>query len=943
MNNAAFVYLLIHFVSFVCATSTSLPYTPSYIFASPQHNNSLVYLLLSDSLTENKTVFLSLDVSGHFNATNTQYSVLLEKTPFSTTGHGEAAIVPVMDGQGVIKVYAGDCQTTPSEGSVWQFVSDNNSSIGNGTWDELSVALAQNGSLNDNLESSKYMAAGFAYASTDTNFSSIYTFGGMCPFSTGSDYEDSMIYSQSMVLVEPIGSSANITYEAQLTAERAPPSPQAGFTITPLLGTSVATSAGGVLQQQNFLLIGGHDHDDFIDMFQLALFSLPQGSWSFVDVGWNPDSGTPGNAAQKNAVVQPRSGHTAVLSPDGTKVVIFGGWIGDTGTAAEPQLAILDVGKGYGGSGQWAWNVPPLNGSGLPGVAGIFGHGATMLPGGVMMIAGGYTIPPPTSSKRPTSQPQLNSQVFLYNITSNTWTTSYANPSQQTSKVSKDSPGQLSSASKAGLGVGIGVGVPAVAAIAVFAWFNIWKRRAHRTRDSVIRDLALGAERSHFWDDPNMSSSFCIRGQSAWNPARDSLYPWAGNQGNEGDLSWRDHGEATAENTGLLRPTADSRQTVNVKPHRQYSGSRTREVPDGIHTIDERDEDETNVRESLITEPQQTGQQNGGLHDTSGLLLEPQAVADLENPRDHSGAGSQNGDGSHFPVKSDRTTSDLSESSTTSFSERSTFSAHNFRVEDFKRHPDFSRGMLSTKEQLTPPSTSGSNTSNGMSSAEKYRSADIFSTARTTFLLRQAERESLLGTAHDSPTSPESPSKNKPDATKQKAYGLIGSVRRAINDSLRKTPSWRSPSAAPVMSSIDRSPTVFISSSSYGSTLPRRAVSASAELYRRKQGAKDWDATNNNESKNTNRRQHNILASHTLIPRSIPGESILDGLYSLASDDDGEDWDVEAAAEGRRVQVTFTVPKEKLRVVNATARDMDDFSEKSPSRRTSAGAQSISR
>jgi len=34
-------------------------------------------------------------------------------------------------------------------------------------------------------------------------------------------------------------------------------------------------------------------------------------------------------------------------------------------------------------------------------------------------------------------------------------------------------------------------------------------------------------------------------------------------------------------------------------------------------------------------------------------------------------------------------------------------------------------------------------------------------------------------------------------------------------------------------------------------------------------------------------------------------------------DDDDEDWDVEAAVERRVVQVMFTVPKTRLRVVNA--------------------------
>jgi hypothetical protein len=66
--------------------------------------------------------------------------------------------------------------------------------------------------------------------------------------------------------------------------------------------------------------------------------------------------------------------------------------------------------------------------------------------------------------------------------------------------------------------------------------------------------------------------------------------------------------------------------------------------------------------------------------------------------------------------------------------------------------------------------------------------------------------------------------------------------------------------------------------------------------------------------------------------RSTRDDFCLDG--HMGPDSDGE-WDVEGAAEGRRVQVTFTVPKEKLRVVNASAGDMDDLSVNSVSRNNS--------
>jgi hypothetical protein len=51
----------------------------------------------------------------------------------------------------------------------------------------------------------------------------------------------------------------------------------------------------------------------------------------------------------------------------------------------------------------------------------------------------------------------------------------------------------------------------------------------------------------------------------------------------------------------------------------------------------------------------------------------------------------------------------------------------------------------------------------------------------------------------------------------------------------------------------------------------------------------------------------------------------LSGMTGATSDDEDEDWDVEAAVERRVVQVMFTVPRARLRVVNAEV-ERDDSS-----------------
>ena len=75
----------------------------------------------------------------------------------------------------------------------------------------------------------------------------------------------------------------------------------------------------------------------------------------------------------------------------------------------------------------------------------------------------------------------------------------------------------------------------------------------------------------------------------------------------------------------------------------------------------------------------------------------------------------------------------------------------------------------------------------------------------------------------------------------------------------------------------------FFPSDDGGAHVPQRAASTGAMFSQRRQGARDWDP-------------------------DVGGSRLTD-----------EDWDVEGAIERRLVQVMFTVPKEKLRVVNGAA------------------------
>jgi hypothetical protein len=77
-------------------------------------------------------------------------------------------------------------------------------------------------------------------------------------------------------------------------------------------------------------------------------------------------------------------------------------------------------------------------------------------------------------------------------------------------------------------------------------------------------------------------------------------------------------------------------------------------------------------------------------------------------------------------------------------------------------------------------------------------------------------------------------------------------------------------------------------------------------LWRRKQGRGDWEDSSGVQRSFTTVGQTEAAASRTA---------------------EEEDWDIEKAVGSRNVQVMFTVPKERLRVVNQDVEESDDDNE----------------
>ncbi len=350
---------------------TDLPYNPTRLLPAPNHAGELVYVFQQTSPSPSSFRLLSLNTTRPLQASSLPYKTISTSLPFLGTDDG-VAFTPVIDEWGSISVYAGSCVDGAKGGELWRFTPDNRTLNGDGSWAKETLSFSDFDRFG-NMTGANYLASGFSFSSTvggGQNSSDTYIFGGMCPTAPASsdDWTSSAEYSNSMLTLTTATPSSNSTepteYKLGMTVERGPPIAEAGFSMTGLDPSFTNSSSGHETRQQNFVLLGGHTHQAFINTSQVTIFSLPEESWTFLSVNSPPSNASTGPSPQGTTRIDPRSGHTAVLSPDGKKLVVFGGWVGDVTTPAEPQLVVLEVGEGYGGSGEWTWSMPEASGDG---------------------------------------------------------------------------------------------------------------------------------------------------------------------------------------------------------------------------------------------------------------------------------------------------------------------------------------------------------------------------------------------------------------------------------------------------------------------------------------------------------------------------------------------------------------------------------------------------
>ncbi|KAF1940623.1 hypothetical protein EJ02DRAFT_455922 [Clathrospora elynae] len=1021
-------------VLLISATAAQIPYNPTRIL----QNDKVLYVFRPSSQSSTQFQLGSLDLSSSVQASTLPFTTLQPTLPF-LHDNAPRAFTPLLDADGNLIVYTGDCTLGANGGEVWRFTpGPSQDNLAQDSWTKQDVSVVD----------SPYVATmGANYLSSGVAFSSIvgggaantgtYFFGGMCPYQNGTTngWQSAATYSNLMVTLQPSGTgSAPINYTMDLSSSRGPPVPEAGFTMTGISPTFANRSDGTQTQQQNFVLLGGHTSAAFINMSQIALFSLPEQSWTFIGVQ-HPDT-----ARAHVSTLDPRSGHSAVLTPDGQQIIVFGGWVGDINTPAEPQLAVLNVAGGYGGNGDWQWTVPSTTGLGLPANTGLYGHGGAMLPGGVLMVTGGYSIPPP-SMRRKRDMPAVNTKAYFLNVTSNTWTTDYTPPP----KIPTPEPvksGPLSTAGqKVGLGVGIGIGLVGICGL--FGFYMWYTRRLKKQRDVHEKQLQDLSYTAHPYNNEDYSPGFDVRrGRSdAFEHVAGqdgSYYFTPGTQGGQG---WKASNGGDVERTGLLveipSPTRGLRRSLSGKPG--YAMVRSR-GPGNIHPIDELeeepDEEQAHDKTPLTKTPEMSEMRSergasilenlpvlDPFTDLRGRNVEPRTdfhtaptspMHHISEPTESSHvewpqrinialgrlSSSPTGRLSHEKSPSERTSSNLSENSTLSWSSSSggvlrsasmraaamlnnAAHANPFRSPNASPiHDKARRNSENADHSPVDPQAQSLTSIHSNGNAD----LDSFRTVQSSFAHLQAEGQALLGgnperqipstASSNSNTNRDTERSNSRAATATPATSFapdvatvtrpaagerrrtwLGSVRKVLarsassaerSKSLATTMSYHEPYRDNPISLIDTSVADGRKSFPAAASPPRRAAS-DASFWRNRRGKQDWledeqDSTwRRTAGDNWGAPEDIAMAERERQRREwrergnplvnigsddqLPAPSISIGPDYLGIPPTIEDrpstpaseadWDIEAAVERRVVQVMFTVPRAKLRVVNA--------------------------
>ncbi|EFQ31001.1 hypothetical protein CGRA01v4_08562 [Colletotrichum graminicola] len=889
----------------LASSQQTFPYVPTTVLLSSSlpgspvndsgGNDGLAYIFHPRaSSVELLAVNISATVSGAASLQTISTSL-----PFLDGASDTTAFLPTMADDGSVVVQAGDCASSHGY-DVWAYTPpESGADASPGSWNRAEATLPSNA---DSDAGPYALGAGISFSLTLAPTLSepvLYSYGGMCLTTTTNEsaWQADATYTKSMLRVTRSGSRLP-AYTAEFVSGKGPAFPEAGFSFTPL-SPSISNRSGVVTQQARFVLLGGHTQQAFINMSSAAIWSLPEESWSFANVGSSSVGSTElavkelekrGGAVD----VDSRSGHTAVLSEDGTYIIVLGGWVGSVSQPASPQLALLKMGDTYG---DWTWSIPSQQPDG-----GIYGHGAAILPGNVMMVYGGYET---TTSGSKAKRQASGTGLRFFNLTSMSWISSYSNPNHDSSSdESGDSSDGNNMIKNIGLGVGLGVGLAAVVgAFIVYFCYKRHLRKRKKARDETVRSLAQDASRFLHPDD-DMSE-------------RDDgpMFPWTGHAWYTGGPDPYDSidrslgyeslrsgqnpgGQGTYQPPGLLIP----RKPIPRAARGAYQPAANLSTPGHIHPIYEADEDDPehgNNTSASRHSDQKPETPTTPRH--ADPFMTPTGPIPILNPGNrNSMTPSPEAFHRRDPEVQDwQSDVDAAEAllarmpsrrnSRVSPTRRESMRSARSMADDERTESNVSESARSaisvpTRQASTRRASPGPNnlsiiTDTRLDTSSSSSSGQTYSTAKTTFNALQAEGPSLLLQGKRPPNEnadddddedfihmPGSPSKHKP----RRSLGWLGSLRRVFSSNVNDS-SDSSNQESPRRLSLDQV------SSDYEPRLIGLSGIGGAELLRRKQGRHDWD---------------------------VDQKSL-------------DEWDIEKAIEQRLVQVMFTVPKERLRVVNA--------------------------
>ncbi|KAI6464741.1 hypothetical protein MCOR16_007646 [Pyricularia oryzae] len=524
--------------SLATAASTppsSLPYVPTTIllpgssgFSLPAQRDQDKVAYIFRPTSESSVDFLALDISTTLSASSLHLETLTSGLPFLKDANTTTTFTPSLLSNRTVVAYVGDCASQSGAPAVWTApLPDSLTRNAELTWDYDGAPDATAATFVHSCKGPMFLGGAMSFSaqlSPTVSPPSVYYYGGMCPFTnqSGTDWTKSASYSNHVLKLGLPGDNAfNIS---PIVATGRSPGAQAGFTLTSLT-PSISNRGDVVTQQLDSVVLGGHSALGYIDMGEAAIWSVPQETWKLIKVQ-QPNAGRTELAIKKNDLpdqVESRSGHTTVLSADGSKLVVLGGWVGDIKRAALPQLAILEVSADFTA---WKWNIPAEQ----PQGQAIFGHGAAVLPGNIMMVYGGYSIAPESqdlaSSRVKPRQSGASGEIPMFlNISSMTWSNEYINPERPAGSGDAHGQGSAHEAKKSnlglslGLGLGLGLGLIALTVAGYLLWR---KRKRNHRRDSAVRALAQDA--SMFLPQSDMLEREDASFSRGWNSAQ--AYEW---------------------------------------------------------------------------------------------------------------------------------------------------------------------------------------------------------------------------------------------------------------------------------------------------------------------------------------------------------------------------------------------------------------------------------